>query len=117
MLSWIFLILVIALICVLGFLLSARVFGRGEDLPPLPASAEVIELNRRAVAAGDLDAVTLEVVHRGYRMDQVDDLIAQLAGGAASPDTVGRASQSPAPGPDPDPENGVDFDETDRSRA
>lgn len=79
MLSWILLILIVAIVCLLGTMLSMQLFGRGEALPPVAETMDVIEHNRHAVHRGDTDAITLEVVHRGYRMDQVDDLIAQLA--------------------------------------
>lgn len=106
MLSWILLILLTALFSAIGFVLSARLFGRGERLEPLPASGEVIEGNRRALGEGRLDDVTFDVVHRGYRMDQVDALIEELAARAGLPAT-------PA-GPR---ENGVDCYETETSRA
>lgn len=92
-LSWIVLILVLALVSILGVRLFAEVFGRGEALPPMPASEEVKEANRRAVEEGNFGDIQLEVVHRGYRMDQVDALIAQLAGEtpapAVAPDAAG----------------------------
>ncbi|AWB83789.1 cell division protein DivIVA [Corynebacterium liangguodongii] len=80
MLSWVLIILGIAIVCLLGIMGSAELFGRGEAAPELAETTDVIEHNRRAVAAGDLGRIQLEVVHRGYRMDQVDALIAQLSG-------------------------------------
>ncbi|GEM_PF-6234640 len=113
MLSWILLIIIIALLSVIGFMLSERIFGRGEALEPLPLGPEVIELNRRAVEEGRLDDVTLEVVHRGYRMDQVDALVAQLAGDRVARPGVGRASEvRTRPG-----ENEVDCYTTDTTRV
>ncbi|WKD57882.1 hypothetical protein CAPI_06710 [Corynebacterium capitovis DSM 44611] len=88
MLSWILLILIVALVAVLGLITSAAVFGRGEVVEPLPPTADVIARNRRAVEAGDIDAIELEVVPRGYRMDQVDALIEQLAEGRRSGEGV-----------------------------
>lgn len=80
MLSWIILILVLALLSIVGVRVFAGVFGRGEALPPMPPTEEVKEANRRAVEEGNYGDIQLEVVHRGYRMDQVDALIAQLTG-------------------------------------
>ncbi|WP_408910780.1 cell division protein DivIVA [Corynebacterium gottingense] len=80
MLSWIILILVLALFSVLGTLLASSIFGRGETQPPMPDTENVKAANRRAVEDGNFDDIQLEVVHRGYRMDQVDALIAQLTG-------------------------------------
>ncbi|MBC3178495.1 cell division protein DivIVA [Corynebacterium lujinxingii] len=87
MLSWIILILVLILLSIIGVKLFATVFGRGEALPPMPPTAEVKEANRRAVEEGNFGDIQLEVVQRGYRMDQVDVLIEQLAGGALKPET------------------------------
>ena len=77
MLSWIILILVLILLSIIGVKLFATVFGRGEALPPMPPTAEVKEANRRAVEEGNFGDIQLEVVHRGYRMDQVDALLDQ----------------------------------------
>lgn len=82
MLSWIILILVLALLSMVGVRVFASIFGRGEALPPMPPTAEVKEANRRAVEEGNFGDIQLEVVHRGYRMDQVDALLEQLAGGS-----------------------------------
>ena len=88
MLSWIMLIIALVLFSVLGVWLFSAVFGRGEALPPMEDTADVKEANRLAVEAGNFDDIQLEVVHRGYRMDQVDALIAQLTGAdPASVDT------------------------------
>lgn len=80
MLSWIVLILALAACCVLGMWLSSKIFGRGEALDPMPETEDVKAANRRAVEDGNFGDIQLEVVHRGYRMDQVDALIAQLTG-------------------------------------
>lgn len=80
MLSWIVLILSLVLFSMLGLWLFSAVFGRGEALPPMPPTADVRDANRLAVEEGRFDDIQLEVVHRGYRMDQVDALIAQLTG-------------------------------------
>lgn len=79
MLSWILLIVVLAALVVLGIWASGHLFGRGEALPPMEETHDVIEANKRAVEQGRLDDIALEVVPRGYRQDQVDALIAQLA--------------------------------------
>ncbi|WP_342319505.1 cell division protein DivIVA [Corynebacterium mayonis] len=76
--SWILLIVIIALVSVIGFLLSSKIFGRGEELAPMPPSREVIAHNHRALAEGRVADIELEVVHRGYRMDQVDALVEDL---------------------------------------
>lgn len=85
MLSWIILILILALLSIIGVRVFASVFGRGEALPPMPPTSEVKEANRHAVEEGNFGDIQLEVVHRGYRMDQVDALLEQLAGDNLGP--------------------------------
>lgn len=102
MLSWLLLILVIAAIAVFGAWVSASIFGRGEALPPMDEPQDVIDANRRAVEEGRFDDIALEVVPRGYRQDQVDALVAQLAGqrrAAGGPADARKIdSDVPAPG-------------------
>lgn len=86
MLSWILLIAALILFSMLGMWLFSALFGRGEALPPMMDSPDVIAANRAAVDEGRVGDIQLEVVHRGYRMDQVDALIAQLTG--ADPDAA-----------------------------
>lgn len=78
MLSWVILILVIAAVALLGAWLSSSIFGRGEALPPMDEPRDVMAANRAAVDAGRFGDIALEVVPRGYRQDQVDDLIEHL---------------------------------------
>lgn len=78
MLTWILMIIILAALVVLFSWLFARLFGRGEETEPMAAEDEVIELNRVAVGAGQIDEIMFETVLRGYRQDQVDDVIAHL---------------------------------------
>ncbi|MCZ9294216.1 cell division protein DivIVA [Corynebacterium meitnerae] len=89
MLSWILLILVIAAVFVFGIWLSASLFGRGEVLPPMDEPADVIAANRAAVAEGRFEDITLEVVARGYRQDQVDALVEDFRQFGAGASTIG----------------------------
>lgn len=94
LLSWIVLIAAVAVFGLIGFWLFSAVFGRGEALPPIEDTEDVKAANARAVEEGRLDDIELEVVHRGYRMDQVDALIAQLTGAEeasepAAPEPIG----------------------------
>ena len=85
LLSWIVLIAALIVFSVLGFWIFSALFGRGEALPPLEDTEDVKGANRAAVEEGRFDDIQLEVVHRGYRMDQVDALIAQLTGTGETP--------------------------------
>ncbi|CAM3904210.1 DivIVA domain-containing protein [Corynebacterium frankenforstense] len=80
MLSWIFLIVVLVLLVIVGTWAAGRLLGRGEPEPAADPQ-EVAAANARAVAAGDLDAVRFELVPRGYRPEQVEAVLDQLAGG------------------------------------
>ncbi|MEH0147988.1 cell division protein DivIVA [Corynebacterium sp. Q4381] len=88
MFSWLVLILALILFSMLGMLLFSAIFGRGEALPAMEDTANVKAANREAVEEGRFDDIQLEVVHRGYRMDQVDALIAQLTGDAERDESV-----------------------------
>lgn len=82
MLSWIFLIVVLVLLVIVGTWSAGRLLGRGEPEPAADPE-EVAAANERAVAAGDLDAVRFELVPRGYRPEQVEAVLDQLAGRGA----------------------------------
>lgn len=77
MISWLLLIVLLLAITAVGTWFWGSVFGRGEVLPPLDPDA-TREANRRAVAVGDIDALEFEIVPRGYRPEQVDEVIAAL---------------------------------------
>ncbi|MCP1387388.1 hypothetical protein M5J20_04195 [Corynebacterium sp. TA-R-1] len=112
MLSWIMLIIALVLFSVLGVWIFAGVFGRGEALPPMMETADVKEANRAAVEAGEFDKIQLEVVHRGYRMDQVDALIAQLTGADPAGYEAGAEREIAVPAAaDVPAENRVDLEE------
>lgn len=78
MLPWILLIVVLLALIVAGTWFWGTVFGRGEVLPPIDDPATLREDNRRAVGRGQVDDVQFELVPRGYRPEQVDDVIAHL---------------------------------------
>ncbi|MCT1427543.1 MULTISPECIES: DivIVA domain-containing protein [Corynebacterium] len=78
MLSWIMLLVVLFALVIIGTWAWGSIFGRAEVMHPLDESEDVRKNNRAAVREGCLDKVKFEVVPRGYRQDQVDDLLAQL---------------------------------------
>lgn len=77
MFSWILLIVVLLALVAVGVWFWGAVFGRGEVLPPLDLD-HTRDRNQEAVAAGDLHSVQFQIVHRGYRPEQVDDVLDQL---------------------------------------
>lgn len=70
-------IVLIALIVIFTWVF-AKLFGRGEQTLPLPENNEIVEHNRQAVGEGNVDNIMFDTVIRGYRQDQVDDVIEHL---------------------------------------
>lgn len=83
MLSWLLFLALLAACVVLGTWLWGTIFGRGEVQGPLDAPREVLAGNRRALEEGRIDAIAFDVAGRGYRQDQVDDLLEALKERAA----------------------------------
>ncbi len=62
------------------FLLSSLAFGRGEEMAPAPPDSTPVELpDDRPVGGDDVRALRLSVAVRGYRMQEVDWVLEQLA--------------------------------------
>lgn len=104
MLSWIVLLVVLAVFVVVGTWLWGKFFGRGEILQPMDDSPAVQERNAELVAAGATDDVRFEVVTRGYRMEQVDAVIEQLVGQLAEAKVAEAAESAKAPRAHTDPD-------------
>jgi DivIVA domain-containing protein len=61
------------------FLLSALVFGRGEELAPLPPGASPTRLPVSEVTSNDIRNLRFQQVLRGYKMTEVDWVLDRLA--------------------------------------
>jgi DivIVA domain-containing protein len=72
-------LLVVAAVAAAVFGLSALVFGRGEELPPLPPGATPTRLPAGEVYGEDVRELRFQQVVRGYRMDEVDWALGRLA--------------------------------------
>jgi DivIVA domain-containing protein len=72
-------LLVIAAVAAAVFGLSALVFGRGEELAPLPPGATPTRLPAGEVRGPDVRGLRFQQVVRGYRMDEVDWALGRLA--------------------------------------
>jgi DivIVA domain-containing protein len=72
-------LLVIAAVAAAVFGLSALVFGRGEELAPLPPGATPTRLPAGEVHGRDVRDLRFQQVVRGYRMDEVDWALGRLA--------------------------------------
>lgn len=65
-------LVVMVLVAAVVFLLASVVFGRGEELPPLPPGASPTRLPATGITPADLDEVRFQLVLRGYKMSEVD---------------------------------------------
>lgn len=73
-------LLVVVVVAAAFFGIAALVFGRGEELPPLPPDATPTRLPSRAIGAHHVRALRFPLVLRGYRMTEVDWVLDRLAG-------------------------------------
>lgn len=74
----IYLIVMVAVAAVV-FLLAALVFGRGEELAPLPPGASPTRLPSDDITADDVRELKFQQVFRGYKMSEVDWVLQRLA--------------------------------------
>jgi DivIVA domain-containing protein len=104
------------------FLVASFVFGRGEELAPMPPDGTPVELpDDRPVRGEDVRVLRLPVVLRGYRMAEVDWVLDQLArqlddrdreiarlrdGDGPEPAPVGPGPDADRPEPAADPDGG-----------
>jgi len=65
-------LVVMVLVAAVVFLLASVVFGRGEELPPLPPGASPTRLPATGITADDVRDVRFQLVVRGYKMSEVD---------------------------------------------
>lgn len=73
---WFQLVVVVALLAAVGWL---AVGGGGHMSEPVPDRPDLALPTDRFIAAQDLDRVRFSVGVRGYRMDEVDDVLDRLA--------------------------------------
>ncbi|MEU7528861.1 DivIVA domain-containing protein [Saccharothrix sp. NPDC042600] len=72
-------LLVMVLVAAVVFLLASLVFGRGEELAPLPPGASPTRLPAEDITADDVRALQFQQVFRGYKMTEVDWAVDRLA--------------------------------------
>ncbi|WNV82416.1 DivIVA domain-containing protein [Umezawaea sp. Da 62-37] len=96
-------LVVMVLVAAVVFLLSALVFGRGEELAPLPPGASPTRLPPADVTSNDVRSLRFQQVLRGYKMAEVDWVLDRLA--TEVDELKARiAVLEGDPGPDLDPE-------------
>jgi DivIVA domain-containing protein len=72
-------LLVVAAVAAAVFGLAALLFGRGEELAPLPPGATPTRLPAGGVRGEDVRELRFQQAVRGYRMDEVDWALGRLA--------------------------------------
>jgi DivIVA domain-containing protein len=72
-------LLVVAAVGAAFFGLAALVFGRGEELAPLPPGATPTRLPAGEIDGDDVRELRFQQTLRGYRMDEVDWVLERLA--------------------------------------
>lgn len=80
MLTMLLYVLIIGLVAAVLFLVSSAVFGRSEELPPLPPGTTPTVLPAHEVNGDDVRALQFQQVFRGYKASEVDWAIERLAG-------------------------------------
>jgi DivIVA domain-containing protein len=71
-------LVVLILVAVVLFGIASVVFGRGEQLPPLPRGTTATVLPAFEVTSADVDAVKFAQVLRGYKTSEVDWVLERL---------------------------------------
>lgn len=72
-------VLLIALVAGLLFVIAALVFGRGEQLAPLPRDVSPTWLPDHAIEADDIRGLRFQQTLRGYKASEVDWALQRLA--------------------------------------
>jgi DivIVA domain-containing protein len=72
-------LLAMAFVATMVFLLVSVVFGRGEELAPLPPGASPTRLPAEGLTGADVNALRFQQVMRGYKMSEVDWVLDRMA--------------------------------------
>ncbi|SFB51753.1 DivIVA domain-containing protein [Amycolatopsis marina] len=71
-------LIVMLLVAAVVFLIAAVVFGRGEELAPLAPGSSPTRLPAEEITGADVREVKFQLVLRGYKMAEVDWVVARL---------------------------------------
>lgn len=80
MLTLLLYVLIVGLVAAVLFLAAGAVFGRGEELGPLPEGTTATVLPADGITGADVRALRFQQVVRGYKAAEVDWALARLAG-------------------------------------
>ncbi len=79
MLTLLLYVLIVGLVAGLLFLLASAIFGRSEELGPLPEGTTVTVLPAEAISGSDVRALRFQQTVRGYKTGEVDWALTRLA--------------------------------------
>jgi hypothetical protein len=80
MLTMLLYVLIVGLVAAVLFLLASAVFGRSEELGPLPEGTTATVLPVEGITGADVRALRFQQVVRGYKATaRIDELQHQLA--------------------------------------
>lgn len=79
MLTLLLYVLIVGLVAAVLFLLAGAVFGRAEELGPLPEGTTATVLPAAGIAGADVRSLRFQQVVRGYKAAEVDWALARLA--------------------------------------
>ncbi|MDO3645352.1 DivIVA domain-containing protein [Nocardia mangyaensis] len=79
MLTLLLYVLIVGLVAAVLFLVASAVFGRSEELGPLPEGTTATVLPAHGVTGADVRALRFQQVIRGYKADEVDWALGRLA--------------------------------------
>ncbi|GFG70367.1 DivIVA domain-containing protein [Mycolicibacter senuensis] len=96
-------LVVLVLIALLLFGVASVLFGRGEQLPPLPRATTATMLPASGVTGADVEAVKFSQVLRGYHTGEVDWVLERL--GAELDQLRGQLAAAQALAADPSGQN------------
>jgi DivIVA domain-containing protein len=71
-------VVVLVLVAIVLFGVASLLFGRGEQLPPLPRGTTPTVLPASGVTGADVDAVKFTQTLRGYKTSEVDWVLDRL---------------------------------------
>ncbi|OBI41033.1 cell division protein DivIVA [Mycobacterium kyorinense] len=71
-------LVVLILVAIVLFGVASMLYGRGEQLPPLPGATTATVLPASGVTGADVDAVKFSQVLRGYKTSEVDWVLDRL---------------------------------------
>ncbi len=79
MLTLLLYVLIVGLVATVLFLLAGALFGRSEELGPLPEGTTATILPVENISGADVRALRFQQVVRGYKAGEVDWALARLA--------------------------------------